>query len=173
MCAAAGFLLHVAGIDCAVEIGHGLENRTRGAVRRHAHLGESRVEFVRLPAVRRDFLRSKRQIAAMQGDVHIARPTGDRAGRNRDFLVGRITHVGITIEEFRKRILVKGRNAGRMFGDESGERNAPLPSIGPANAASLASNNGIVRKAIGFMCGSSVTIGALAIRVPALCPAFP
>jgi hypothetical protein len=88
MRAAAGFLLHLAGIDCAVEIGHGLEDRTRGAVRRHAHLGESRVEFVRLPAVRRDFFRFKRQIAAMLGDVDIARPAGDRAGRKRDFLLG-------------------------------------------------------------------------------------
>ena len=55
MRAAAGFLFHLGGIDCAVEIGHGLKNRTRGAVRRHTHLGESRVEFVRLAASRRDF----------------------------------------------------------------------------------------------------------------------
>jgi hypothetical protein len=96
----------------------------------------------------------------MQGDVHIARPTGDRAGRNRDFLVGRITRVGITIEEFRKRLLVKG-TPGECSATRAASANAPLPSIGPA-----------VRKAIGFMCGSSVTIGALAIRVPALCPAF-
>ena len=97
MRAAAAFLLHLGGIDCAVEIGHGLKNRTRRAVRRHAHLGECRVEFVRLPAVRRDFFRSKRKIAAMLSDVHIARPAGYRAGRNGNFLVRRVRHAGLAI----------------------------------------------------------------------------
>jgi hypothetical protein len=121
MRATAGFFLHLGGIDRAIQIGHGLEDRTGSAVRRHAPLGESRVEFVRLPAVRRDFFPSKRQIAAVLGDVHIARPTADRAGRNRDFLVGWIMHVGLTIQEFLEHNFVPSRwvNARRR------ERQAP------------------------------------------------
>jgi|GraSoiStandDraft_17_1057272.scaffolds.fasta_scaffold29178_3 hypothetical protein len=62
----------------------------------------------------------------MLGDVHIARPAGDRVGRNRNFLIGRIRHVGLTIEEFFEHTLVTGLNIGRMFGDESSERQSAI-----------------------------------------------
>jgi hypothetical protein len=76
------FLFHLGGIDCAVEIRHGLKDRVGRAIWRHASLGKRRIKLVGLSAVCRNLFCPKSKIAMMKGDIHIARFAADAACSN-------------------------------------------------------------------------------------------